>query len=109
MTITCRPLVPQPREYVVGNTVEVRARIEDTDGEVVDPTSLRLLTLEPGGSVSTLVTATETDIDAGTATFHFTPDAPGIWLYRVETSTGPFFAAEERTLVAVARTVPAPP
>jgi len=97
----------QPKRYVLGNTIYVKAKLLDRLGVVVDPSTVRLVYQGPGDTNGVAVASEIEDSDY--AVFEFTPDEAGTWRYRVETVGGsPILAAEERTVLILARTV-APP
>lgn len=96
----------QPRRYLIGNTIYVRVKLLDRDGEVVNPANLRLLVQGPTDTNSAVVSMSVDDEDY--AVGEFTPDEVGTWRYRVETFTGAVSAAEERTVIVTARTVNVP-
>ena len=97
----------QPKRYVIGNTIYVKAKLLDRLGAVVDPATVRLLYQGPSDTVGSAVTSEVEDDDY--AVFEFTPDEAGTWRYRVETFGGSLIlAAEERTVIVLARAVMAP-
>lgn len=99
---TCAPSSPV-NTYLLGQAIQVRARLRNAAGDYVAPTGLRLLVAGPGDSVSTEMPLTVTE---GFATGAFTPDRAGLWRYRVE-SADPT-AAAERVVRVNDRTVPPP-
>jgi uncharacterized GH25 family protein len=96
----------QPKRYVLGNTIYVRAKLLDRLGVPVNPATVRLLYQGPSDTESTAVASTVEDDDY--AVFEFTPDAAGTWRYRVETFGSPIYAAEERSVIVLARMVAVP-
>jgi hypothetical protein len=89
--------------YLLGNTIEVRAR--PTDGSAVeDAADWTLIVLPPNQSESTAYPMVAVD---GRAVASFVPDAPGRWRYRVELAA-PVLSAFESYVDVRARSVPAP-
>ena len=89
--------------YLEGNAIKVRARPRSGDA-VTDASSWRLLVQGPGEENSTEYPMS---LDDGIVTGTFTPDSPGRWRYRVET-TEPANAAIEGYFQVAERTVDEP-
>lgn len=100
--MTCMPAQP-PQRYLLGNAVTIRARLLDTEGDVVDPANLQLLVAGPDDVASTTYAVTA---DGDDAVASFTPDRSGTWRYRVETFQGSVSAALERFVVILPTAMP---
>ena len=89
--------------YDVGDTVKLYTSTPFTDNdtdEALDPDTVNFLVREPGGTTTTYVYGTDTEVVRnGTGDFEMIvrPDAAGVWRYRIEglNASGDAISAQE--------------
>jgi hypothetical protein len=108
--MTCTVPSPNPQSYLIGESVHVSVPFRDVFGAPADASTLQLRFARQGDTSTSTVSVTVDPDDSSIGHFTFTPDEPGVWMYRVETVAGaPIQAAAERTIIVRASALPASP
>ena len=94
-----------PKAYMLGEEIFLRAELYNLDEVLVDASNLRLLVLPPGAASSTIVSLTSGG--TGKVSGTYTPSVPGTYRYRFESTAG-LGAAAEGEFIVEPRQVPAP-
>lgn len=101
---------PVPHSYIIGESVHVSVPFRDVFGAPADASMLQLRFARQGDTATSTVGVIVDPDDSSIGHFTFTPDEPGVWMYRVETVVGaPIRAAAERTIIVLASALPAAP
>ena len=87
--------------YDIGNVVNLTADFTTSEGIPIDPSTVALKVLPPGGTIQTYTGAQLTKVSTGVYTYGVLGNVAGIWLYRWEGS-GNITAASDSSFKIVA-------
>jgi hypothetical protein len=90
----------KPGKYFPGSPIRLTVTFADTDGNGVDPTTVKIRTFDPEGYEASYLYNTDANVgrnDTGSYYADITPDKFGLWRTRWETTgTNTTFASEDR-------------
>lgn len=87
-----------PGRRYIGAPVAIEAEYRNASGVLIDPTTVSLKTRSPSGTVSTYtygVTSAPIKLATGRYRIEVTPDQPGRWHWRWQTTGSGLVSAEE--------------
>lgn len=93
-----------PGRKAVNSPVRIAANFQDEDRADIDPTTVSVKFMSPGGETTTYVYGTDAElvkINTGDYYIEYTPDASGRWYYRwITTGTNKAIAFEGSFVVS---------
>lgn len=97
----------KPGRYYVNSPLRLTVNFQDDSGNDTDPSTIQIRVMAPSGVETTYVYLTDDEVqqtDSGDYTADITPDEPGRWLFRWETTgSGTTVATEGDFLVQYSR------